>query len=132
MAHTTADIARQIERARRDLANNVLELKGRARAAVDWREHVRRHPVLACGAAFASAFALAQWGGRARRPVVRLAVEPPAVVDAAHQPVRRPGPLGPLGAAVIGTATTVLVGALEAAVMRFVDGRRDRVGRSER
>ncbi len=126
MAYTTTDLEREIECARRDLANNVMELKGRARAAVDWRERVRRHPMLACGSALAGALALARWVGRKTGPVVRAAVEPMAVVDAAQPLVRRTGPLGPIGAAVIGTATTVLVGALEGVVMRFVDGRRTR------
>lgn len=126
MAHTTADIERAIDRERLDLANNLSELKACARAAVGWREHARRHPVLVCGAAFAGAFALAQWVGRATRPAVPTAVEPLPVVDAADQPVRRTGPFGPIGAALIGTATTVLVGGLEAAVMRFIEDRRTR------
>lgn len=103
MAKTTADIAREIDRERLALTNNVAELQGWARDAVDWRERVRRHPALVCGTVFAGAFAIAQWVGR---------------------PSRRPGPLGPMGNAVVGTAVTLLVGALEAAVLRFVDGRR--------
>jgi hypothetical protein len=124
LTQTTADLERAIDRERVDLAHNVSELTACARAAVDWREPVRRHPALACGAAFASAFALAQWVGRATRPVVRTAVEAPAVVDPIRRPARRPGPLGPIGAAVIATATTVFVGALEDAVMGWVDRRR--------
>jgi hypothetical protein len=58
--------------------------------------------------------------------MVRTAVEPPTVGNPADGPVRRAGALGPIGTSVIGTATTVLVWTLEAAVLKFVDGRRSR------
>lgn len=120
MTPTTTDIARAIDRERRDLAHNLSELKTRARAAVDWRTLVRRHPAPALGAAFASAFVLARWPRGAVSSAARRTREPAALADPARQGRRPPGLLGPLGAAVIGTATTVLAGALQDAVTGWI------------
>ena len=63
MTDAMADIARHIEDERRNLERNVSELTARATAAVDWREHVRRHPGWMVAAALGGGVVLGQLGG---------------------------------------------------------------------
>jgi hypothetical protein len=58
-----AIIQAEIERAREEIIRSVLVLRERVTAATDWREWVRRRPLVWVGAAFASGV----WLGYRRR-----------------------------------------------------------------
>jgi hypothetical protein len=122
MAHTTADLRRRIDVERGELADNMAELTARAKAAVDWREQVRRHPALTLGGALGLAFAVARLASHRNGRAARTAVDQ-GIETASPRGLGRPrGPLGPIGAAVVGTATAVLVGALEKVVVGLIEG----------
>jgi hypothetical protein len=142
MAHTTADIRQQIERERSDLAGNVAELTARAKAAVDWRERVRRHPVMTLGSTFGAALILACLPSRAQASSTRTLLTQPSQTNRGQmspshrerarpaqgdrRPSRGSGLLRPIAGAVIGTATNALLRALEDAALNFLAKRRAR------
>ena len=54
-----AALRAEIERTRAELATSVTALKQEVAQAADWREWVRKRPMLAVGAAFALGFVIA-------------------------------------------------------------------------
>ena len=52
MGETSQQIEESLRAERASLDHNLRELEGRARQAVDWREHYRKHPGVAVGLAF--------------------------------------------------------------------------------
>ena len=59
-ARPSEDIEHEIARLRRDLVESLTELDRRLHARMDWRAHVRRHPVRTLSAAFTLGFWLAR------------------------------------------------------------------------
>jgi ElaB/YqjD/DUF883 family membrane-anchored ribosome-binding protein len=53
---TTEEIRREIERARERLANDVSALEVEVKQQLEWRTHVRTHPMAFVGGAFAIGF----------------------------------------------------------------------------
>ncbi len=117
MAEAAADIARCIDDERRNLEQNLSELRARATAAVDWREHVRQRPALMVAAALGGGVVLAQLGGRRRRQA-GAARDPQATVSG--------GPLESILGALFTTAAAALVTLLSDAVPGLVDEYRQR------
>jgi len=113
MTDAIADIARHIDEERRNLEKNVSELTARATAAVDWREHVRRHPGLMVAAAVGGGVLLAQLGGRTRHRTESSWSDGADVADPERSGA---SPLDPIIGAIFAAATsalaTVLVEAL--------------------
>jgi ElaB/YqjD/DUF883 family membrane-anchored ribosome-binding protein len=53
-----AEIRADIESARAEIADSLLTLRSQVRKSVDWRERVRRQPLVALGVAFSVGFLL--------------------------------------------------------------------------
>ena len=58
MDQRTTEIVKEINEQRQQLADNIDDLEGHVRAAVDWRSYFAKKPWFAIGAALAGGFLL--------------------------------------------------------------------------
>jgi hypothetical protein len=107
MTDAMADLARHIEDERRNLERNVSELTARATAAVDWREHVRRHPGWMVAAALGGGVVLGQLGSRTRHRTESSWSDHAALADPERSDAGA-RPLDPIIGALFAAATSVL------------------------
>ena len=77
MGETTNQIEWEIEQKRNDLSNNLIELKQRAKAAVDWRSHVQERPGTMLAVAFGGGILLSALFTALRGPA-KAYEEPPS------------------------------------------------------
>ncbi len=106
------DITRRIAAEREDLDRNLHELQARARSAVDWRHHVRRHPLLSVGIALGAGVAVAAMHRGSGRATAPSRATPD---DGAH----RSRGLGAVGEALVAAAGTAALGLLRDALPGF-------------
>jgi hypothetical protein len=69
MGQRSDEIAREIDRTRGELANNLQELESRVKDATDWRQQFRKNPLAIMGIAFGGGLLLSRLigGGSHRR-----------------------------------------------------------------
>ena len=119
MGETTNQIEWEIEQKRNDLSNNLIELKQRAKAAVDWRSHVQERPGTMLAVAFGSGIVLSALFSALRGPAKVHAELPSAGTNgydrsASKNSVQSPGKLATatrknldaLGGALLGIVAT--------------------------
>jgi Protein of unknown function (DUF3618) len=76
MGEATDQIEREIEQKRSELSENLIELKQRAKAAVNWRSQVEEHPGTMLAVAFAGGIILSALFSGLRGPAKAYAKRP--------------------------------------------------------
>jgi hypothetical protein len=135
MGETTNQIEWEIAQKRSELSDNLIELKQRAKAAVDWRSQVEERPGTMLAVAFGGGIVLSALFSALRGPAKVSAKRPPASSNngnnydssASKNSVQSPGRLAAatrknldaLGGALLGIAATHASGILEGILPGF-------------
>src|SRR5271165_321543 len=132
MGETTNQIEWEIAQKRSELSDNFIELKQRAKAAVDWRSHVQERPGTMLAVAFGGGIVLSALFSALRGPAKGHAQRPSANGNGHDRPAAKnssqlPGKLATvtrenldaLGGALIGIVATRTTGILEGILPGF-------------
>ena len=132
MGETTNQIEWEIAQKRSELSDNLIELKKRAKAAVDWRSQVEERPGTMLAVAFAGGIILSALFGALRGPVKVYAQRPSRNAVEYDSPIsetssRSPGKLAnatrknldALGGALLGIVATRTTSILEGILPGF-------------
>jgi hypothetical protein len=132
MGETTNQIEWEIARKRSELSDNLIELKQRAKAAVDWRSQVEERPGTMLAVAFAGGIILSALFSALRGPAKVYAVRPSGNAIEYDSPIPRTTPRAPsklatttrknldaLGGALLGIVATRMASVLEGILPGF-------------
>jgi hypothetical protein len=132
MGETTNQIEWEIAQKRIELSDNLIELKQRAKAAVDWRSQVEERPGTMLAVAFAGGFVLSALFGALRGPAKIYAERPSGDAIDYDSPISRTSARPPselatstrknldaLGGALLGIVATRTTGILEGILPGF-------------
>ena len=132
MGETTNQIEWEIAQARSELSGNLIELKQRAKAVVDWRAQVEERPGTMIAVAFAGGIVLSALFSALRGPAKVYAQRPSVNAVAYDGPISKTSARSPsklatatrknldaLGGALLGIVATRTTGILEGALPGF-------------
>jgi hypothetical protein len=117
MGETTNQIEWEIARKRSELSDNLIELKQRAKAAVDWRSHVEERPGTMVAVAFAGGIVLAALFSALRGPAKVYAQRPSGNPVAYDSPISKTSARSP---SKLATTTRKNLDALGGALLGIV------------
>jgi len=132
MGETTNQIEWEIAQKRSELSDNLIELKQRAKAAVDWRSQVEERPGTMLAVAFAGGIVLSALFSALRGPAKVYARRPSGIAVEYDSPISKTSPRSPsklatstrnnldaLGGALLGVVATRTTGILEGILPGF-------------
>lgn len=132
MGETTNQIEWEIAQKRSELSDNLIELKQRAKAAVDWRSQVEERPGTMLAVAFAGGIVLSALFSALRGPAKVYAQRPSGNAVEYDSPISKTSPRSPsrlttatrnnldaLGGALLGVVATRTTGILEGILPGF-------------
>jgi hypothetical protein len=124
MGETTNQIEREIAQARSELSGNLIELKQRAKAAVDWRAQVEERPGTMIAVAFVGGIILSALFSALRGPAKVYAERPSGNAIEYDSPISKTSARSPNKLA---TATRKNLDALGGALLGIVATRTTRI-----
>jgi hypothetical protein len=132
MGETTNQIEWEIEQKRSELGDNLIELKQKAKAAVDWRSHVEERPATMLAVAFAGGIILSALFRALRGPAKFYAERPSGNAVEYDSPISKTSARSPsklatttrknldaLGGALVGIVATRTTSILEGILPGF-------------
>jgi hypothetical protein len=132
MGETTNQIEWEIAQKRSELSDNLIELKQKAKAAVDWRSQVEERPGTMLAVAFGGGIVLAALFSALRGPAKLYAERPSGNAVEYHSPISKTSAQSPsklatttrknldaLGAALLGIVATRTTSILEGILPGF-------------
>ena len=132
MGETTNQIESEIAQKRNELSDNLIELKQRAKAAVDWRSQVEERPGTMLAVAFGGGIILSALFSALRGPAKVYAQRPSGNAVEYDSPISKTSPRSPsklatstrnnldaLGGALLGVVATRTTGILEGILPGF-------------